>query len=128
MSIGVGNDRYIVDEIHCKFLSKADDGKYTCTVYERRFELAPWCLKAADAARDGHVAQDCPYGIQIQGFRGKQWASREMREKLMPIIRQKLIEEGLPLSQSPDAALRVLTADGESWTYSEEADRYVFHR
>lgn len=129
MAIEVGTRKIILEEIHCRYLGRsAEDGKYFCTVYEKRFEVAPWCHTAAAAAETGHLAHDCPYAAGIPGFDGKHWATPELKAKLLPIVRQKLIDEGLQLSESPESALRVLTAGGERWTYSEEHDRFVFRR
>src|ERR1700694_1397934 len=101
MAIEAGPEKYIVEEIHCKFLGKEADGRYACTVYERRFEMAPWCRRADEAAAQGHVAQDCPYAGEIPDFHGKRWASPVVRETLMPLVRKILVEDGLPLSESP---------------------------
>jgi hypothetical protein len=97
-------------------------------VYEKRFEVAPWCHTAADALTTGNLAFDCPYTRHIPGYKGKVWASPEIRKKLMPVVRTKLIADGLPLSANPDSALKALTGEGEDWTYTEETDRFVFHR
>lgn len=128
MAIEAGPEKYVIEEIHCRFLGRAEDGKYACTVYEKRFEVAPWCHTAVDALTTGNLAYDCPYTRHIPGYKGKVWAPAAVRVKLMPVVRKKLIDDGLPLSASPESALRALTSGGERWTYTEESDRFVFHR
>jgi uncharacterized cysteine cluster protein YcgN (CxxCxxCC family) len=128
LPLEVGNDKYVVEEIHCRFMAREGDGRYGCTVYEKRFEVAPWCHTAEDAAATGNLSSDCLYAAHIPGYKGKTWASPTVREKLIPIVRKKLIAEGLPLSANPDSALKVLTSGGEAWSYAEESDRFVFHR
>jgi len=124
----VGSDKYVIEEIHCRYLAREVDGRFTCTVYKNRLEVAPWCHTAKDALASGNLASDCLYAARIPGYKGKEWASPEVREKLMPIVRRKLISEGLPLSDNPDSALRVLTGGGEHWNYTQESDRFAFHR
>jgi uncharacterized cysteine cluster protein YcgN (CxxCxxCC family) len=128
MSLEVGEDKYVIEEIHCRFLGKGGDGHFTCTVYEKRFEVAPWCHTAAHAAKSGNLANDCLYAAHIPGYKGKQWAPAEIRGKLIPLVRRKLISEGLPLAASPESAMKVLTAGGEAWSYTEQAGRFTFHR
>ena len=129
LPVKVGEEKIIVPELHCTFLSKPDaQGKFSCTVYEQRFEKAPWCHTADDAMKEGQLAQDCPYAAGVPGFKGKKWADEPTRARLVPILRQRLIDEGLPVSASPDSALRLLTSDGEEWTYSLAPGKYVFHR
>ena len=68
------------------------------------------------------------YASGIPGYNGKHWATPLWRKRLLPIVRKKLIQEGLTLHASPDSALKVLTSEGEHWSFTEEADRFVFHR
>jgi uncharacterized cysteine cluster protein YcgN (CxxCxxCC family) len=128
MALEVGAEKYVIEEIHCRFLGRGDDGRYACTVYEKRFEVAPWCHTAEDALKTGNLAFDCPYTRHIPGYKGKIWASSEVRGKLIPIVRKKLIADGLPLSGNPDSALKILTSGGENWTYTEQAGCFRFHR
>ena len=127
LAIEVGDAKYLVEELHCRFLLRHDDGNYGCSVYEKRLEMAPWCYLADEAVLTGSVATDCPYASGIPNFRGREWASPEIRAKLIPVIRRRLIDEGLPIAGSPRAALRVLNVDGETWEYSEQKDRFVFY-
>ena len=127
MAIKVGEENIIFPEIHCRFLGTSpEDGKFTCTVYEQRFEKAPWCHTAEDAIKDGHLAQDCLYASDVPGYRGKLWATESMRARLVPLLRKKLLEDGLPFAASPDSALRLLTSGGEAWSYALEDGKYVF--
>ena len=129
MPVEIGEAKYVIEELHCRFLGRsADDGRYACTVYENRFEKAPWCHTAEEALATGNLASDCPYARHVPDYKGRVWAPPEVRARLMPIVREKLIHDGLPLSGSPDSALTVLTGNGEDWTYSEQKDRFVFCR
>ena len=128
MPVVVGGTQYIVEELRCRFLAKEPDGHYLCTVYENRFEKAPWCHTAVEAAANGMLAHDCPYAEDIPNYKGRQWATARERDKLLPIIRQKLVADGLPISCNPDAAMQVLTCSGERWSWSEQKDRFVFYR
>jgi hypothetical protein len=128
LPIEVGDDKLVVEEICCRFLVREAKGRFACAVYENRFEAAPWCHTAAEAATTGNLAFDCQYAAHIPGYKGKRWATPEQRKKLMPIVRKKLITEGLPLSASPEWALKALNRGGETWTYAQETNHFVFHR
>jgi uncharacterized cysteine cluster protein YcgN (CxxCxxCC family) len=128
MALEVGDAKYVIEEIHCRFLTRDADGRFACGVYEQRFEVAPWCHTAQEAAATGNLSPTCFCAAHIEGYKGKTWATPEIREKLMPVVRKKLIAEGLPLSENPDSALKALTVNGEAWTYTEQSDRFVFLR
>ena len=128
MPVEVGDNKYVVEEIHCRFLARESDGRYACTVYENRFEMAPWCHTAEEALASGHLATDCPYTSHDPNYKGRVWAPPAVRDKLMPIIRKKLIADGLPLCCSPDSALKVLTSSGDDWSYTEQKDGFLFYR
>jgi hypothetical protein len=121
-------ERLIIPEIHCLYLGR-DGAKRACTVYDRRFELAPWCQTGDAAAAAGFLAWDCPYtaGRDVPGG-GKRWATDAQRHALLPHVRKALIDDGLERKYNPDAALAILTASGEDWTYRQEAGRYRFVR
>jgi uncharacterized cysteine cluster protein YcgN (CxxCxxCC family) len=128
MALEVGDAKYVIEEIHCRFLTREPDGHFDCTVYEKRFEVAPWCHTAEEAVATGNLSPTCLYAAHIKGYKGKTWATPEIRKKLMPIVKKKLIADGLPLSENPDSALKALTANGDTWTYTEQSDRFVFRR
>ena len=55
-AVPVNSQNTIVDELHCTFLGKKEDGTAFCTVYERRFEEALWCHMVDEALQDGLLA------------------------------------------------------------------------
>jgi hypothetical protein len=127
-AIAFGDERLIIPEIHCLYLGRDGERRH-CTVYERRFELAPWCQTSDEAARTGFLGWDCPYaaGIDLPGG-GKRWASEAQRRAILPHVVKALIENGLERKYNPDAALSLLAASGEGWSYRLEAGRYRFFR
>ncbi|HEX2569642.1 MAG TPA: hypothetical protein VH877_08790 [Polyangia bacterium] len=120
----------VVDELRCKFLARAADGTYGCTVYERRFELAPWCHTAERAVAGGFVAQDCPYARGVPGYRGKVRLSPRLLSQVLPGLRAEVVRVGVPAGADPEAALRFVAAGGGDWRYTLSADgsRYLFER
>lgn len=120
----------VVDDLHCKFLARAADGTYGCTVYERRFELAPWCHTVDSALAGGFLAQDCPYARGVPGYRGKVRLSPRLLSQVLPALRAEVVRAGLPAGADPDAALRLVAAGGGDWRYtlSEDGSRYLFER
>lgn len=120
----------VIDELHCKFLGRADDGRYHCTVYERRFEVAPWCHTAESALAAGFLAQDCPYARGTSGYRGKVRLSASLQRSVRPAIRAEVLRVGAPAGADPDAVVQLLAEAGGTWTYSlsEDGSRYLFAR
>lgn len=130
-AIRIGKRAVIIPELHCRFLTRdPHSGLASCRVYARRFELAPWCLSAGQAAGMGALAHDCPYTTEGHGFNGKRWAAGHERQAVAETVRQGLIDDGLCLADSPDSALSLLNTGCEEWTYSLSPDesKFIFHR
>jgi hypothetical protein len=120
----------VVDALRCKFLGRAEDGRFHCTVYERRFEVAPWCHTAESALAAGFLAQDCPYARGVAGYRGKARLSPSLMQKVRPALRAEVARMGAPIGADPEAALAFVAEAGGSWRYtiSEDGTRYLFQR
>lgn len=120
----------VIDALRCKFLGRSDDGRFHCTVYERRFELAPWCHTAEGALAAGFLAQDCPYARGVPGYRGKARLSPSLLRQVLPALRAEVARAGAPIGADPDAALAFVAEAGGQWRYaiSEDGTRYVFER
>jgi hypothetical protein len=120
----------VIDALRCKFLGRAEDGRYQCTVYERRFEVAPWCHTAEQALAAGFLAQDCPYARGVAGYRGKARLSPSLLQKVQPALRAEVARAGVPIGADPEAALSFVAEAGGRWSYSvsEDGTRYLFHR
>lgn len=129
-AIPVNGLAVVIDELRCKFLVRDDDaaGRYRCSVYERRFELAPWCHTAQDALAGGFLAQDCPYARGVPGYRGKVRLSPGLLQKVLPAIRAEVARAGAPIGADPDAVAGLLKGGGSRWEYGVSADgtRYQF--
>ena len=129
-AIPVNGLAVVVDELRCKFLVRdpGEAGRYSCSVYERRFELAPWCHTAQDALAGGFLAQDCPYARGVPGYRGKVRLSPGLLQKVLPAIRAEVARAGAPIGADPDAVAELLAAGGSRWEYGVSADgtRYQF--
>lgn len=120
----------VVDELHCRFLARAADGRFHCTVYERRFEVAPWCHTAAHAATQGLLAQDCPYTRGMSGYRGKVRLGASLLRQVLPAIRAEVVRAGIPAGADPEHALALVAQLGGDWDYrlAEDGTRYLFFR
>ncbi|MFX0084324.1 MAG: hypothetical protein ACFFAU_01520 [Candidatus Hodarchaeota archaeon] len=46
---------------YCPYLQFGKDNKAICTVYEKRFEVAPWCRPIKDAIKEGFAPNECAY-------------------------------------------------------------------
>lgn len=120
----------VIDALRCKFLGRDGEGRFACTVYDRRFELAPWCHTAEDALAQGLLAKDCPYARGIPGYRGKVRLSPQLLKQVLPALRAEVARAGVPIGADPDAAAALLAEGGGSWSYTPSPDgtRYLFTR
>lgn len=127
-AIPVNGLAVVLDELRCKFLARDEGGRYRCSVYERRFELAPWCHTAQGALAGGFLAQDCPYARGVPGYRGKVRLAPGLLQKVLPAIRAEVARAGAPIGADPDAVAGFLAGGGSPWQYRVSADgtRYQF--
>ena len=122
-AVPVNGRNTIVDDLHCTFLGKNEDGTFFCTVYERRFEEAPWCHTTDEALQDGLLAQDCPYARGVPGYKGKSWIKPEIRERAELAIREQLLAFGVPHGISQEGLFRFLAkTGGGDWKLELNAD------
>jgi hypothetical protein len=61
----------VVEGLHCVYLKHEDSGLWSCTVYENRLTVAPWCHHVREAGPQGLLRHDCPYLEGVPGSRGK---------------------------------------------------------
>ena len=128
-AIPVNGLAVVIDALRCKFLARDEAGKFGCSVYERRFAVAPWCHTAESALTGGFLAQDCPYARGVPGYRGKVRLSPALLRKVLPAVRAEVARAGAPIGADPDAVAEFLgEGTGASWQYGVSADgsRYVF--
>lgn len=112
----------VVEDLHCRFLDRDVDGRFGCTVYEERFERAPWCATASEALEGGLLAQDCPYTRWTTGYRGKTPLSERLMRQVMPAIRAEVLARGVPVGISEDGLRRFLErTGGGDWVLVEDA-------
>lgn len=127
--IHIGDDSVIIPEIYCRYLAPDAEspGRYKCTVYEKRHEIAPWCKTVPEAIALNALAWDCPYAAGTPGFKGKRWAKDWEHAAIVEMLRPALIEFGLPSQDNPDGALRILDPAGKgNWSYVLEGDHFRF--
>ena len=87
----------VVDGLHCKFLVQITDERFECSVYEERFEKAPWCATVDDALEEGLLSQGCPYTRGVSGYRGKTRLHPRLLQKAEPLIRASILRDGVPV-------------------------------
>lgn len=113
----------VVDELHCTYLARDPDGRFRCTVYETRFEVAPWCRTAEQALEHGLLAQDCPYAKHRSGYRGKVTLHPRLQKTVEPAIRAEILRTGVPNGASLAGVLRFLHRTGpETFKFKYDAD------
>ncbi len=120
----------VIDALRCKFLGRAEDGRYHCTVYEDRFDRAPWCHSAQSALSEGFLAQDCPYARGTAGYRGKVRLSASLQNMVLPAIRAELLRVGAPIGVDPKLVAHFLSEAGGTYRFVQSPDgsRYLFSR
>jgi uncharacterized cysteine cluster protein YcgN (CxxCxxCC family) len=119
----------IIPELRCKYLAHDEaSGEFSCTVYERRHEVAPWCKSVPESIPTGALAWDCPYVAGVSGYRGKRWAKDWERGPILQAVRSSILMVGLTIADNPDAVLPILNTETEKYTYELEGDHYFFRR
>ena len=113
-AIDVDDVPIVIPELRCRFLKRDGDGRHLCSVYEDRFERAPWCETALDALKEGLLGQECGYvrALGPRDYVGKRRLTAEQRKTLLPILREALIEHGAPVGASPEGLRELLKATG----------------
>lgn len=109
----------VVDDLHCRYLARQDDGRFGCTVYERRFEVAPWCATVEQGLRDGLLGQSCGYvrAARAQSpdgmpYKGKTRLHPRLEAKVLPAIREELLTNGAPVGISAEGLKRFMDRTG----------------
>ncbi len=112
------DDRPImVPGLHCQFLLEEPDGRFSCTVYNDRFDKAPWCHHADLAAPLGFLADDCPYALKQGISGGKVRLSEDEMADVWPQLLERIRSWGVPVLIDRAALLReVSRREGSAWT------------
>lgn len=50
-----------IRELACRYLQDVGKGAFACSVYDHRFEVAPWCRTVPQVLPEGVLAADCGY-------------------------------------------------------------------
>lgn len=129
-AIPVNGIPVVVPELSCRFLARGEGGHFHCTVYARRFEVAPWCRTVDESLAHGLLAHDCPYAAGIPNYKGKVRLKPRLLDSILPVLRAHVAEAGVPDMVDPEAARRFLEGDGSRWTYEwdDEGERFRFRR
>lgn len=102
--------------LHCRYLSRESDGRFSCTVYPTRFEVAPWCHHADVAVPQGFMATDCPYAMEQGVTDGKSVLSEPELERIWPELLARVRAWGVPSFVGREALLREVTRrEGTAW-------------
>lgn len=116
LALPVGSQMVEIPSLHCQFLAPQPDRKWTCTVYNERFEKAPWCHHATDAAPAGLLARDCPYAIAAGVKRGKIRLREPLLSRYWPQLFAGVQQEGVPRYVNQAAFLaEVARREGRAW-------------
>ena len=104
-----------VPGLRCQFLEEDGAGLFSCTVYADRFDRAPWCHHADEAAPLGYLATDCPYGTP-PGL-GKVKLSEAAFSAVWHEMLSKMRSWGVPVYVHRQALLaEVARRTGKTWT------------
>jgi len=86
-AVVVGGTKVVVEGLNCICLG--EDNK--CTVYATRFQEAPWCMHASQAARVQGLRHDCPY-LEGTEAPGKVQLSPEAYRKVFPSLAEAVLK------------------------------------
>lgn len=127
LALPVRGTPVVIPGLRCKFLVARPAQTWACSVYETRFELAPWCHHADDAAPLGFLARDCAYALEHGGGLGKVRLREPLLTRVWPQLLAGVREQGVPLHASGDAFLvEVARREGQPYRlepWPEHPDR-----
>ena len=89
-AVPIGDRQIVIPQLYCTFYGTAPDGKPGCTVYEDRFEKAPWCMHTDQAKLQAALRIGCPYNFPDVPL-GKERVSDEEYLRLWPKIVEHLL-------------------------------------
>ena len=95
-SVRINKAKITVPELPCKFLMLKSNGQYRCSVYEERFEKAPWCQDLFGGMIEGTYPTTCNYTKSMDAYAG----SVELPDEEYQVVRG-FIQKAIALS--PDA-------------------------
>lgn len=127
-AIQVGRLKVVLPDVHCRFLGRDDGGQYACTVYESRFEKAPWCIWADEAKKESLLSVDCPYHQGTPDQQGKTFINDRLLGTVVPDIADQFLKHGVPEWVTTEGVLRVLERAGfqvvRDWVDDEGRRRF----
>ena len=87
----------VVKGLKCKFLLKKSETQHVCSVYETRFQEAPWCMSLMKGFDNQAYPSDgsCPY-VMSKSYKGKVTVSDEEYTRIEPQIIKSFMEKGQP--------------------------------
>lgn len=108
-------DKIVVQDIACKNLERASDGKTKCAVYPTRLDKSvagAWCRELSDGIAEGIFPKECPYVIEMPGYVGP---------KIFDVPLYSLVRRQVARTVSTNE--RPAWADPEAWYALSEAAR-----
>ena len=124
----------VVEGMHCKFLVK-EEGGYACSVYAERYEKAPWCHSAEEAAPLGMLRVDCPYNTTGLGKRRlssekyDEWWKNRRGEVLVTVHPHFISTEAFLqelCTREPGKDWEVVAHETGGWVFQEKGKRSGF--
>lgn len=112
LAVVVNGVPLVVPGLHCRHLRELGRGQFSCDIYDQRHALAPWCMTAVEAAPQGFLARDCPYGLRSGARQGKVRAGARAMLPLWPAVLAEIAREGLPSWVDTDALQRTWRTHG----------------
>ncbi len=112
-SIRINKSKVMIPELPCKYLVLKSNGQYRCSVYQERFEKAPWCQDLFGGMIQGTYPVTCNYTKSMGGYAGSVELGDEqyyaLREDLQKTIRTAFAE--ITNCFHPEDYAAFLTAD-----------------
>lgn len=99
LSMGIthptGKDRILIKDLPCRFLSNNK-----CTVYESRFEKAPWCQDLNSLLSSGLAPKECGYVKNTFWYKGVRVLPDDLIAYLMPKVIEHLMVDSAPFRKT----------------------------
>jgi len=97
-TVNINGHDVVVEGLHCKFLEDTGEGpledlgrgRFQCSVYEDRMEVAPWCGHTDYAKDRGWLRKGCPY-VSEDFSGGKERLPPNRYDNLWPHILKEVL-------------------------------------
>lgn len=105
VGVSLGKTKITLRKVVCKHLRATSDNKTQCSVYPKRFKVAPWCLSVGEAVEQERLPKSCPYVKDLPDYEGTNYIPLEDETTLVMSGKANAPRELLQIAKSWDGPM-----------------------